>query len=657
MKNDALQAEGLLELILNSLGEGVVVADRDGKFLFFNPTAEKIVGRGAVERFPESWSEVYGIYYTDRTTMVPTDDVPLARAIRGESFDAMEVFIRNPNIPNGVFLSVTGRPLQNRNGELIGGVVVFHHKEDTSHILFELAKQDDADLQSALRRITEADARRLQVERVSVWLFNVDHTEIVCENLFCLTPGRHERGARLAASRAPRYFQALEGSRFIDARDAQQDPRTNEFAEDYLRPLGITSMMDVPVRLHGKVVGVVCHEHIGPQKMWGLAEQMFASSIADLVSIALEAEERRRAEIENLKSLSLLRAALEATADALLVVDLTGRMVSFNQKFVEMWRIPEDIIQSADDRRALDFVLDQLYQPEIFLQKVKQLYGQVESESLDEVLFKDGRIFERYSKPQRLGDQIVGRVWSFRDVTVERRAYNEMKKVNQFKTNLASIISHELRTPLAVIQESLGVVLDGLDGPVEDAQKKTLVIAKNSAEWLGRLINNFLNFTRIEAGRMALERKRHDARSLIDEACRLMKAFAERKGIALAKFLPQDPVDVLWDADQVKAAVINLIDNAIKYTEAPGYIWVRLKDLEDKVWIEVEDTGIGIREDDHSLIFDLFAQAADRPPWKTGGFGIGLAICKYVAERHGGRLELESQYGKGSLFRVEIPKT
>jgi PAS domain S-box-containing protein len=137
---------------------------------------------------------------------------------------------------------------------------------------------------------------------------------------------------------------------------------------------------------------------------------------------------RRRADREIEESLSLLKATLEATTEGILVVDESGKMVNFNRKFTEMWRIPESVVRSRDDNKALAWVLDQLKDPEKFIKKVKELYAQPESKSYDWLEFKDGRIFERYSQPQKIGEKTVGRVWSFRDVTDRRLMEMTMKR-------------------------------------------------------------------------------------------------------------------------------------------------------------------------------------------------------------------------------------
>lgn len=127
--------------------------------------------------------------------------------------------------------------------------------------------------------------------------------------------------------------------------------------------------------------------------------------------------ERRQAEEGIDQTLSLLKATLEATADGVLVVDNDGAIVSYNRKFAEMWRLPKEIMESRDDKQALAFVLDQLRDPERFVRKVQELYAEPDARSYDWLDFKDGRMFERYSAPQKVGGKTVGRVWSFHDVT------------------------------------------------------------------------------------------------------------------------------------------------------------------------------------------------------------------------------------------------
>lgn len=148
---------------------------------------------------------------------------------------------------------------------------------------------------------------------------------------------------------------------------------------------------------------------------------------ADIVATSNDITLFKQAEAAMIQTVSLHRATLESTADGILVVDRDGHIVNYNQKFGEMWRIPQAILETNDDDQLLSSVLDQLQDPNAFLQKVQELYAQPEKESLDQLVFKDGRLFERYSQPQYLQEDVVGRVWSFRDVTKQHLAQEEAK--------------------------------------------------------------------------------------------------------------------------------------------------------------------------------------------------------------------------------------
>ena len=144
-------------------------------------------------------------------------------------------------------------------------------------------------------------------------------------------------------------------------------------------------------------------------------------------SLDLSSQELLQANAAMKSLISLLNATIESTADGILVVEREGKIVSFNKKFIEMWHIPESILNPMNDETALAYVIDQLINPDSFIKKVKELYAEPDANSYDILEFKDGRVFERYSQPQKIGAESIGRVWSFRDITKRKQAENALR--------------------------------------------------------------------------------------------------------------------------------------------------------------------------------------------------------------------------------------
>ena len=217
-----------------------------------------------------------------------------------------------------------------------------------------LAKEEFPDFDSATKKITEIDSKTINVNRVSIWLFNEDNSAIVCSDLYKRDKNEHEKGAILSVKNYPKYFKALEESRVIAANDAQSDPCTSEFLEDYLSVLGITSMLDAPIRLYGKTIGVVCHEHTGPKREWTFDEQNFAGSIADMVSLALQDYERKRIETELRESEERFRSVVENSHDGVLIVGGDYKFTYVNEELCRILGYSKEELIDQDFRDFLD---------------------------------------------------------------------------------------------------------------------------------------------------------------------------------------------------------------------------------------------------------------------------------------------------------------
>ena len=231
----------------------------------------------------------------------------------------------------------------------------------------------------------------------------------------------------------------------------------------------------------------------------------------------------------------------------------------------------------------------------------------------------------------------------------------KLKNMYEVQKEFTSTVSHELRTPLASIKLTVDLVLSGAPGPLTEDQTKFLTKINNNVDRLCRLINDILDLSKFESGKMQLNLSFNDIRTVIQEDIETQQQVAKDKGLYLRAEIPQVIPKIPFDVDKIHQVLSNLISNAIKFADNGGITISCINNAENNnVEINVKDTGKGINSDDMDKLFLKFQQLGDSRK-QVGGTGLGLAISKEIIDRHGGKIWVESEIGKGSCFKFVLP--
>jgi signal transduction histidine kinase len=237
------------------------------------------------------------------------------------------------------------------------------------------------------------------------------------------------------------------------------------------------------------------------------------------------------------------------------------------------------------------------------------------------------------------------------------RLYEQLETANRHKSEFLANMSHELRTPLNAVIGFSDVLLEHTFGELNDKQEQYIGIILTSGRHLLSLINDILDLSKIEAGRMELELTQFDVEMAVDNTVTLVRDRAARHELTLAVEVAPGLPPVVGDERKIKQILLNLLSNAVKFTPDGGRIGVRAGRVEGGgVEVAVSDTGIGIAPEDQAAIFEEFRQVGTDVMRKREGTGLGLALTKRFVELHGGQLRVESEPGKGSTFTFTLPE-
>ena len=486
-----------------------------------------------------------------------------------------------------------------------------------------------------LQRITEQTMKSLDVEAASLALIEESSGELV----FRVASGRSADqvvGTRLGKNQGISGW-VVQNEKPLFVKDVQSDPR---FYSEIDERLGFETrvMACVPVQVQNETIGVL--EAINPSSGLLLPEHVdLLTGIARLAGTAIfhaQLFEQTQAARQRYASL------FEDSIDTILISDLDGRITDANRR--------AETFLGYSHTELIGKTIFDLHEPDR-----ERLPAKLDEVETIEAISYDSTAVNRVGRKLPVEVHVkrirIGAVsflqWILRDIS-------ERLELAELRTDLTSMIFHDLRSPIGNIISSLEVLQATLSGDDETIQS-VLSIAMRSSRRASRLVESLLDLDRLETNRAVLNLSQASIGALVAEAVEEIHPTAEAKGQLLRMELPPRLPTLEIDVDMIRRVLINLLENAIKYTRSGDQITVRTSSRDGELVVSVEDSGPGIPGEDLDKIFDKFTRVTkdDRPK----GLGLGLAFCRLAVEAHGGEIWVQSEEGKGSTFSFSLPQS
>jgi PAS domain S-box-containing protein len=617
-----LQEENkILKAILNSLAEGVVVTDKDGKFLFINPVAEKIVGLSSENVKPEQWASAYGAYHLDKVSLYSPDKLPLARAIKGEEIKHEVIFIKNAERPSGVYIDVSASPLKNKKGEIEGGTIII--RDITERIQAEIAqKENETRLNDFFNELPIPSYIWQQVKDDFILL-------------------KHNKAAETLTHGNVKKFLGTTLTKMYEKSPYLEEIRSN-FAQCIKEKKSITHEMQYQMLITKDTKQfVVSYVFVHPNLIMVHTEDITKRKLAE-------------------KELRKLSKAVEQTADSVLITDTRGVIEYVNPAFEittgykceeVIGQTPRIFKSGKHDSRFYKNLWDTIRKGKTFRARIINKKRNNEPYWADQTITpmkdNDGNITNYVSVLRDITENVEKQKQEFQ-LKISEEKNKKFEEMDQMKSRFFSNISHEFRSPLTLILgPSESIVMESNE---EETRKKAGTIKRNANHLLG-LINQLLDLSKLEAGKMKLKASKGNIVSFVKGITMSFESVAEGKDITLKAKTSNDEIEMYFDKEKMIKILTNLLSNAFKFTQQGGMITVRIVEIENNfVEIKVRDTGKGLSEEELPHIFDRFYQVDSSDTREQEGTGIGLALTKEMVELHHGTISVDSKLGNPGLI-------
>jgi len=611
----------LLDSVMGNMSEGVAVAGPDARLIYFNESAKRITGMGVSSSAPSEWSKEYGVFLEDKVTPFPPEQNPLVKAVQGEETNGVVQFLRNSAHPLGIFVSVNGRPLLNDKGGSEGGVVVFRDITQELKVREEL-KASEVNYREIFEKVNDA----LYVHEVDTGRI-VDINDRTCEMMGF---SREEilKGDPNAAITGKPGYTLKDAAEWI-RKAATQGPQIFEWLS----------------------------KHKSGREYWvevSLKRAVIAGQDR-VLALVRDISERKRME-GIVRNEAFVTSVLENVPNMIFVKDAKDlKFVMFNKAGEELLGVPrQDLMGKSDfdffppkeaehftakDRKTLEVgkVLDI---PEEPLSTKGKGLRTLHTKKIP-VMGPDGKPAYLLGISEDITDQ---------KKQEEMRIYTKaLENSNKEMQDFIFVASHDLQEPLRKVQAFGNFLREELGGAISPAAVDYLTRMQDAALRMGRLIEDLLQLTRVTTRAKPFERialKQVLDEVLSDLEIRL-KETAGRVQVGDLPTLDADPT-------QMRQLFQNLLGNALKFHkkgEAP-VVEVTAETSRDSCRIRVKDNGIGFDPKYNQKVFEIFQRLNGQ---EYEGTGIGLAVCRKVVERHGGKITVSSAPGQGTVFEVVLP--